>query len=140
MKFWDSSAIIPLLVAESSTGTLHDLLVSDRRIQVWWATEIECASAIARLAREGVEAAVIDSALTRLHRFREDWSEIVPGSLVKESAKRFLRLHVLRAADALQLAAAAVLAEGNPGLVPIVSLDERLRAAARREGHPILPL
>jgi uncharacterized protein len=53
---------------------------------------------------------------------------------VRESAKRFLRVHDLRAADALQIAAAFFVAETRPATLALVSLDERLQAAARREG------
>jgi predicted nucleic acid-binding protein len=46
-------------------------------------------------------------------------------------------VHILRAADALQLAAAVVVAEGLPSSLDIVTLDERLAAAARREGFTV---
>jgi predicted nucleic acid-binding protein len=46
-------------------------------------------------------------------------------------------VHPLRAADALQLAAAVVAAEGIPASLSIVTLDERLAAAARREGFVV---
>jgi hypothetical protein len=49
-------------------------------------------------------------------------------------ARRVLRVHALRAADALQLAAALLVSEGNPGSLEVVTLDDRLLDAARREG------
>ena len=51
-------------------------------------------------------------------------------------AKRLLRVHDLRTADALQLAAAVYVAEARPSTLEFVSLDDRLLAAARREGFP----
>jgi len=39
--------------------------------------------------------------------------------------------------DALQLGAAVVLAEGLPSSLDVVTLDERLAAAARREGFTV---
>ncbi|HVT43685.1 MAG TPA: type II toxin-antitoxin system VapC family toxin [Thermoanaerobaculia bacterium] len=139
MRFWDSSAVIPLLVGEKATGVILDLVASDRQMHVWWGTEIECVSTLARLEREGIDASIIEGALARLAALREDWSEIAPGSAVREVAKRFLRVHALRAADSLQLAAAWILADGQPDSVTLVSLDDRLRTAARREGLPVLP-
>ena len=44
----------------------------------------------------------------------------------------------MRAADALQLAAAVIVAEGMPSSLDIVTLDERFAAAARREGFTVL--
>ena len=52
MKFWDSSAVIPLLVMEPATRIVTGILVEDRHMHVWWATEVECVSALARLERE----------------------------------------------------------------------------------------
>jgi hypothetical protein len=53
---------------------------------------------------------------------------------VREVARRYLRVHPLRAADALQLAAAFVAAERRPPTLTVVTLDDRLRAAAEKEG------
>lgn len=139
MKFWDSSAVIPLLVMEPMTRIVVEILAEDRHMHVWWATEVECASTLARLEREKVASSIIEAALDRLAALREDWSEIAAGAGVREAAKRLLRVHSLRAADALQLAAASGLADGDSGSVTVVSLDDRLRDAARREGFQLLP-
>jgi hypothetical protein len=58
---------------------------------------------------------------------------------VREGARRLLRVHPLGTADSLQVAAALVAAEGVPSSLPFVYLDGRLRAAAAREGLPVLP-
>lgn len=55
-----------------------------------------------------------------------------------ELAHRLLRVHPLRAADALQLAAATIAAERRPPTLTFVTLDDRLRAAADREGFRIV--
>ena len=55
---------------------------------------------------------------------------------VRTIARRLLRVHPLRSADALQLAAAVVCAEGECGMLPFVCLDARLIDAARRRGSP----
>jgi uncharacterized protein len=139
MKFWDSSAVVPVLVMEAMTPIVSKILAEDRHMHVWWATEVECVSSLARLERENVPPATIETALDRLAALREDWSEIAAGTAVRDAAKRFLRVHALRAADSLQLAAASVLADGESGSVTVVSLDDRLRDAARREGFQLLP-
>lgn len=111
---------------------------------VWWGTPVECASAVARRQRAGaLSTAQQDLAFEVLDRLSTGWFEIQPGQLVRSHAFRLLRVHVLRAADALQLAAALVWA-GAPATGPapvaeIVTLDGRLAEAARLEGLSVLP-
>ena len=137
MKFWDSSAVVPLLVPEVMSGSVQRLYEDDPVMAAWWATEIECTSAIARRQRLGqVPENVATEGFVRLKALREGWHEVEPGEELRESAKRLLRVHDLRTADALQLAAAVYVAEARPSTLEFVSLDDRLLAAARREGFP----
>jgi predicted nucleic acid-binding protein len=135
MKFWDASAIVPLLMAEPGTRAMQALAQKDPAMIVWWAAEVECASAIARLERDGaLDAAAGAQAFDRLTHLARTWHEVDPSDPVRETAVRFLRVHPLRAADALQLAAAFVASERRPSSLEIVTFDERLAAAARKEG------
>ncbi len=135
MKFWDSSALLPLLVGETATSAAMAVMVRDPAVLVWWATEIECASAIARLEREGaLDEAAATIAFERLRQLAAGWHEIDASDAVRETAVRLLRVHPLRAADATQLAAAFVAAERRPSSLEFVTLDLRLAAAARKEG------
>jgi uncharacterized protein with PIN domain len=54
MKFWDSSAIIPLCVEEAPTARVKRLAEEDPALLVWWGTQIECHSALARRRREEI--------------------------------------------------------------------------------------
>lgn len=138
MRFWDSSAIVPLLVSEAESPSTQRLYADDPAMVVWWMTEVECVSALARGQRLGrLPDPVLTEALGRLAALKAAWHEVEPGDEVRESAKRFLRVHDLRAADALQLAAAFFVAEARPSTIEFVSLDERLLTAARREGFPV---
>lgn len=139
MNFWDSSAILPLLIQETSTPDLLEIIRAEREMYVWWGTAVECVSAISRLERERPGSGVIAPALDRLRLMREGWNEIAPGAALRESAVRLLRVHPIRAADAFQLAAAIALAEHNRDSVRFLSLDARLRDAATREGFRTLP-
>jgi predicted nucleic acid-binding protein len=137
MKFWDSSAILPLVAAESATKAMRTIAAADPAMLVWWGTEIECASAVARIEREGnVEAAA--TAADQLRLLADSWHEVDPTDLVRETAKRFLRVHMLRAGDALQLAAAFVAADRRPPSLELVTLDDRLATAARKEGFVLV--
>jgi hypothetical protein len=139
MRFWDASAIVPLLMTEVATKPLQRLAAADTTILVWWGTEVECASAIARLEREdALEPPAVNEAFRRLKRLADGWHEVDPSDAIREAAVRFLRVHPLRAADALQLAAAFLAAERRPSSLEVVTLDDRLAAAARKEGFPVM--
>jgi uncharacterized protein len=139
MKFWDASAIVPLLMNESTTKTLQAQLAGDPVMLVWWASEVECASAIARLEREGaLEASAAHQAFDRLKHLAHAWHEVDPSDPIRETAVRLLRVHPLRAADALQLAAAFITAERRPSSLEVVTLDDRLAVAARKEGFVVV--
>jgi predicted nucleic acid-binding protein len=141
MRFWDASAIVPLLVAERSTRRLQALAANDPAMLVWWASEIECVSALSRLERNGaLTSRAIALAQQRLGQLASAWHEIDPSDAIREAAMRFLRVHPLRTADALQLAAAFLAAERRPPSLEIITLDERLGIAAQREGFLVTPV
>jgi hypothetical protein len=140
MKFWDASAIAPLLLEDTGRAALIRIMEQDPVILAWWGTPVECMSAIARREREGaMTRADVTSALQRLRALGEGWQEVLPSEVVRTAAQRLLRIHALRAADALQLAAAVVAAEHEPVSLPFVSMDARLNDAATREGFQVLP-
>jgi len=139
MRFWDASAIVPLLMTETTTRTVQALATKDSAMLVWWGGEVECASAIARLEREGaLDESAVRQAFERLKHLASGWHEVDPSDSIREAAVRFLRVHPLRAADALQLAAAFIAAERRPSSLEVVTLDDRLAAAARKEGFVLV--
>jgi hypothetical protein len=141
MRFWDASAIVPLLMTETATKTVQALAERDSAMLVWSATEVECASAIARLERDGaLDDLAATQAFDRLKQLAHAWHEVDPSDPIREAAVRFLRVHPLRAADALQLAAAFIAAERRPSSLEVVTLDDRLAAAARKEGFVLIEM
>jgi predicted nucleic acid-binding protein len=139
VRFWDSSALVPLLAEEDSTAGLRRLLAEDAEVLVWWGTRVECASALARRGREG-RLGRKDAILAeeRLRRLGQEWTEVAPTDRVRSIAERLLRVHALRAADALQLAAAVLGSEEQPSALALVTLDDRLAEAAEREGFRVI--
>ena len=140
MRFWDSSAIIPLCLKEQMSETVKRLIKADEDIVVWWATRVECLSALSRRRREGVlgnnselKAKAILSALS------QEWSEVQPGELARQRAERLLAIHPLRSADAFQLAAALIWAQETPQGLEMVCFDQNLREAGHKEGFTLLP-
>jgi predicted nucleic acid-binding protein len=131
---------VPLLIEEPSSQALIRLLKAEGGLAVWWGTPVECTSAIARREREGALApAATTAAADRLRALQPSWVEVNPSVRVRDIALRVLRTHPLRAADSLQLAAALVAAEEDPPALGFVCLDERLAAAAQREGFAVAP-
>jgi uncharacterized protein len=139
MRFWDASALVPLLVAQSSTESMRQLLQEDAAGTLWWGTPVECASALARLEREAhATARDVNAAIARLEALTRAFDQVLAVEKVRATAQRLLRSHPLRAADALQLAAAIEASAGAPSALPFVCLDARLGDAARREGFVVL--
>jgi predicted nucleic acid-binding protein len=134
----DASAIVPLLVAEPTTRPLQALAEQDPDMLVW-CSQVECVSALTRIERAAtLDAKAVSTSFERLKQLADNWHEVEPGGIVRESAVRFLRVHSLRAADALQFAAAFVAAERRPPSLQFVTLDERLADAARKEGFELV--
>ena len=141
MKFWDASAVVPLFIAEQWTQELQALAVKDSAMLVWWGSLVECVSALARLERDGaLNAHAVTVALRRLQELSSSWHEVDPSDEIRETAARLLRVHPLRAVDALQLAAAFAAAERRPMSLELVTLDDRLGNAARKEGFTVIDL
>lgn len=138
MRFWDSSAIVPLLVYEPESSRIQKLRDEDPNIAVWHWTPAECVSALERRRREGLAEPLVAEALARLSALRTLWTEVSDYEAVRRRTERCLRLHTLRAADAGQLAAALVLTDRLGLTLPLVTLDGRLAAAACREGFEVL--
>jgi predicted nucleic acid-binding protein len=140
MRFWDSSAIIPLCVKERTSKAVEGLLKGDENVVVWWTTRVECLSALSRRRREGVLSSGEEvQARAVLSALAAAWSEVQPTEIVRLRAERLLSVHPLRTGDALQLAAALIWAEETPRSLEFVCLDQNLREAALKEGFSIQP-
>ena len=151
MKFWDASAIVPLLVRQARSAELMELLEQDPLMITWWGTPVECLPGppahSRRVPRSGAGPRRRGQELglhhrpgaSRLREFRGRWDEVIPGEAFRRMAERMLRVHALRSADALQLAAGVLAADHDPARLEFVCLDRRLCEAGRKEGF-ILPL
>jgi hypothetical protein len=140
MKFWDSSALVPLLLDEAASAAVKAVAVEDEQLVVWWATPLECRSAFARVKREGGLSASDETTLIELlDLLSASWTEILAGENVRKTAARLLMTHPLRTADALQLAAALIWSGSPVQDHAFVCLDDRLRQAAHNEGFVVLP-
>jgi uncharacterized protein len=139
LRFWDASALLPLIVEEQGSALALKWLREDHDVMLWGLTRLELASAIERRSREGrLRPAERASALRVASRLADDAHEIVDLAAVRARATAVLARHPLRPADAAQLGAALLVADPEPASLTMVVLDRRLAAAAEREGLSVL--
>jgi len=139
MKFWDSSAIVPLVCRETESRRCRSWLRSDPVVLVWALAATEVVSALARKRRDGtLDRARLAIAKRRLGKLETAWSEVAQYDAVRGRARRLLETHPLSAADALHLAAALVAVEERPDQADFVTFDTRLAEAADKEGFRVL--
>ena len=138
MNFWDSSALVPLLVTEASSDLRRKQYHADPWAVVWFGILAEIESSLVRRQRDGqLPADVEHAARKRLHEMTKQWTEVTPTTEVRARAIRLLRVHPLRAAAAFQLAAALIFCREQPQHLPFLTADQRLRDAANLEGFPV---
>jgi predicted nucleic acid-binding protein len=139
VKFWDSSALVPVFLVEPTSDWIRKVMNSDPIVAVWALTRVELMSAIERRRRDDPDlASRFSAARADVMKSWSIWTEIAMIEAVREHAERVVTTHPLRSADALQLGAALVAAGGSPATLQFVTLDRRLAAAAEREGFPVL--
>lgn len=139
MRFWDSSAIVPLVCAESASRACRSWLRADPVMLVWVLAATEVISALSRKRREeALDRDLFAAAKRRLAKLERAWNEVAQIEAVRARARRLLEVHPLRAADALHLAAALVVVEERTDSIQFVTFDSRLAEAAAREGFEVL--
>jgi predicted nucleic acid-binding protein len=139
VRFWDSSAIVPLVLEERASVACRHALRADPVMAVWALTRTEIVSAIRRRERDGeLDAAEVATALGRIEKRSERWTEVEALEAVRERAERLLGIHALRAADALQLGAALALFDDRPRGRFFLTRDTDLAGAAGREGFSVV--
>jgi predicted nucleic acid-binding protein len=140
LRYWDSSALVAFLLDQGASTAVRELFARDPDIGTWALSDTEVYSALCRLEREGSLSP--DGFQTASDHFERLWRGvyvITAVDAVKHRARRLLRTHALRSADALQLGAALVATADAPWRAHLVTLDTRLAEAARREGFSVTP-
>ncbi|MFP4049682.1 MAG: type II toxin-antitoxin system VapC family toxin [Desulfovermiculus sp.] len=140
MIFWDSSGLVPLLVAEDESEYCIQTLSRDHEILIWCLTKVEIASALSRRRREGgLQPEQHQKVKKRLQLLMESAYHVTALEKTKSRALRLLEVHPLRAADACQLAAALVASQEDPERLAMICFDQRLKQAAMLEGFVVNP-
>ena len=139
MRYWDASALVPLVVAEPDSELVRTWLSEDDQIVTWAWSRTEITGAIERRARDGsLSRHQRREALRRFEAFAESWDEVTELLAVRSRANALLARHPLRAADAGQLGAALLIHEQLAGALTFVCLDHRLSTAAELESLRVM--
>ena len=139
MRVWDTAAIAPLLWMEETSSERKKQLEQDPLMVVWWATSVEVESALFRRSSNSeIDVSNAERARTRLTFLSNSWIEIQPTDSIREMAKRLIRVHGLRSADSLQLAAALGACGNHPKNQNFLTGDQNLKRAATKEGFSCL--
>jgi uncharacterized protein len=138
--FWDSSALVPLCVRQAGSRQAQ-LYLRKFDLVVWWGTHVEVHSAICRLHREQmISGANKQGAVARLRLLSRAWREVLPDDPLRDLATDSLENYVLRAADALQLAAALIWCQKRPARRNFICADRRLSQAAMTAGFSVVEI
>jgi predicted nucleic acid-binding protein len=139
VRFWDSSALVSLVVEEPRSDACRRLLRDGAGIAVWTLTRTEMVSAVWQRARMGkVPSSALAKALAKIEAMSRGWTEVSDVEGVRDRAERALGQHELRAADALQLGAALLLTNDRPKGRDFVTADGALARAAMVDGFRVL--
>ena len=136
--FWDSSALVPLCIQESTSRQVRSHLRKFAPV-VWWASPVEVHSAVARLHRSGaVNDLEKQGALSRLALLRRGWREILPDDPLRELASRLLDVYTLRAERQSTVGGGSHWCQQQPVQRRFISGDQRLCDAAEAAGFVVI--
>ena len=139
--FWDTSGIVPLCCLQTASFQARQASRTYSQQAVWWGTSVEAISSFNRLIREKLlTAQESQQAFSRLQYLRRRWDVVPPEMEVRDTAEKLLGSHKLRAADALQLAAALFWCRNFPRGQHFIGADNDLLAAAAMEGFIVIRL
>ncbi len=138
-SFWDTSAIVPTLVFQTSSKSASALLRKHKKLVLAWITRIEIYSAICRLARQGIlDNKNYTIAVDRFTRIEKNRIEVFPTETLRALSIDLLQQYELRAADAMQLASALIWCNEKPSKKTFITFDEQLALAAAQVGFVVL--
>jgi uncharacterized protein len=139
VTFWDSSALVPLVVDESSTPEMRRLLSRDRDVVVWMMTSVEILSALGRVGRMSPELAdLLPGTRADVMALVTRCATVTDVDAVRRRAERLVSVHPLTAADAQQLGAAVLASGDRPETLAFVTLDQQLARCAKLEGFRVV--
>ncbi len=138
MTFWDTSALVPLILDEPATPAMRRLIARDRDVVVWMLTSVELLSVLSRLGRMTTELGdLLPGVRVEAMDLFARWAAVTHVEGVRRRAERLVSVHPLTAADAMQLGAALLAADDRPETLDFVTLDKSLARCAQLEGFRV---
>jgi predicted nucleic acid-binding protein len=137
VAYWDSSALIPLCVPQPQSIRAVGLYESYNVVTLW-VTKVEMISGLTRLERMGQishDQFLLGKQLA--WEIEQDWIPVGSSASTAPLACALLEAHPLRAADALQVAAALDACNHKPLGYVFVTADQRQAEAARKSGFSV---
>jgi predicted nucleic acid-binding protein len=132
--FWDASALVPLCAGQKTTAQVTALSIQ-YGVVVWWATQVEIAAVIAKLARmKFLDHTQLRQSQALAAKLSDSWYAITPSDTLLKRALRNVERFDLRSGDSLQLAAAQEWCGDQPQGRVFLAADKRLRDAAHLTG------
>ena len=108
MRFWDSSAVVPLVLAEVATNRVRGWLREDPGVVVWTFTRVEVLSALAR--RRRTDPSVGRQLSTARREFLDAWPRWFASGAITE-----VRLSVAASLAARPTSSASIRPAGEIG-------------------------
>lgn len=135
MKFWDTSALVPLIIDEPTSAAMQAVLSKDPDVLVWMLTSVELLSTLGRLGRVSPELTdVLPSTRSEAMDLFGRWAVVTHIEGVRRRAERLVGVHPLSAADAMQLGAAQMASGDRPETLHFVTLDQPVGALRPARG------
>lgn len=135
MRYWDTSALLPLLLKQRCSENIREIIKEDKAISTSWISKVELSSAICRLEREGhISEIELDSLLRRVDMLIQSCCIVHPSEKLSDRAMRALRSHSIKSLDAIQLASALIVSKDVTNNFEFITLDKQLGNIARKEG------
>lgn len=103
MIYWDTSAIIPLIIDESTSIKCNEVLANYPDHVTSFLTEVECHSAINRRIREGsISTNMFPNIISALDKILGSMTIVNMSPVITEESKRFLSSYNIRAFVSIQ--------------------------------------
>lgn len=135
----ESSAIVANLLGEPKSSRVWEFLTSADAVAASDLTLIETARVLVRaVARAEISESNAAKQLQELDDMAAKWGILPIGPDIVERARKPFPAEPIRALDAIHLASALAARMTIPDL-QILSLDERIRTAARQLGFKVQP-
>jgi predicted nucleic acid-binding protein len=133
--YLDTSALLKLYARERGTAAVRAAVTRASVVATCRLTHVEARGALARKLREGELSPAEHQYLTS--SLDGDWARLLVVEISEHLCREAVALverHPLRAADALQLAAACTISRRVTEETVFLSFDDRLNSAAQADG------